>query len=105
MRRSGGSSENRAIRVEVRLYGEAARVVRKERFISELSEGSIVRDAVEDLCGAYPAVAEHLLTENGDVRPAVNLLLNGRPVRSIAGLETRLEDGDRLFVLHAYGGG
>ena len=64
-----------------------------------------VRGAVQELVTKYPALDTHLFTDDGSLRPYVNLFLNDEDVRHLQGLETELEDQDRLRIIPSIAGG
>jgi molybdopterin synthase sulfur carrier subunit len=68
-------------------------------------DGSTIGDAVQALVGRHPALAGQLLTPEGDLHRFVNVYLNGRDVRYLAGLETPIEDRDEIRLLPAIAGG
>jgi len=68
-------------------------------------DGSTVGAAVQSLVGRHPALAEQLLTPDGELHRFVNVYLNGRDVRYLAGLETPVEARDEIRLLPAIAGG
>jgi MoaD family protein len=62
-------------------------------------------EALAALSRDYPGVAKRVLDEQGQVRPHVNLFVQGEAVRFAEGLETRLEDGTEIAILPAVSGG
>lgn len=67
--------------------------------------GSTVSDALSDLTARYPAIKQHILKENGDLRPFVNLFKGEENVRNLQGLETPLTENDRLRIIPSIAGG
>jgi MoaD family protein len=68
-------------------------------------EGGTVGDAVQALVGRHPALAEQLLTPEGDLHRFVNVYVNGRDVRYLGGLATPVEARDEIRLLPAIAGG
>ena len=68
-------------------------------------EGVTVGDAVHALVGRHPALAEQLLTPEGDLHRFVNVYVNGRDVRYLDGLSTPIEARDEIRLLPAIAGG
>ena len=64
-----------------------------------------VGGAVQELVTRYPALDSHLFTEDGRLRPYVNLFVNNEDVRHLQGLETELVDGDQLRIIPSIAGG
>jgi len=68
-------------------------------------EGATIGDAVQSLVGRHPALADQLLTPEGDLHRFVNVYLNGQDVRYLAGLETPVGERDEIRLLPAIAGG
>ena len=68
-------------------------------------EGSTIGESVQSLVGRHPALAEQLLTPEGELHRFVNVYLNGRDVRYLAGLSTPVEARDEIRLLPAIAGG
>ena len=68
-------------------------------------EGRTVGDAVHALVGRHPALAEQLLTADGQLHRFVNVYVNGRDVRYLEGLATPVESRDEIRLLPAIAGG
>lgn len=68
-------------------------------------DGATVGAAVQSLVGRHPALAKQLLTSDGELHRFVNVYLNGRDVRYLAGLETPVEARDEIRLLPAIAGG
>lgn len=68
-------------------------------------EAATVADAFEALRRDYPQAAIRILTRGGQLRPHVNVFVRERDIRSVDGLETRLEDGDSILVVPSVAGG
>jgi molybdopterin converting factor small subunit len=64
-----------------------------------------VAGAVKELVAEYPALYPHLFTDEGKLRPYVNLFVNDEDVRYLQGLETELGDQDRLRIIPSIAGG
>jgi adenylyltransferase/sulfurtransferase len=68
-------------------------------------QGSTVRAAVNDLVAQHPALRPHLFNGQAELRPFVNLFLNDENIKDLKGLETPLEEGDRLMLIPSIAGG
>lgn len=64
-----------------------------------------VGGAIQELVTRYPALNGHLFTDDGSLRPYVNLFLNDEDVRYLRGLETELADEDKLSIITSIAGG
>jgi sulfur-carrier protein len=68
-------------------------------------DGSTIGDAVHALVGRHPALADQLLTPDGELHRFVNVYLNGQDVRYLSGLQTPVGDRDEIRLLPAIAGG
>ena len=74
--------------------------------VSELEiQAKNVGQAIEELTEKYPALHTHIFSEEGELRPFVNLFLNEEDIRHLDGRETPLKDGDKLMILPSIAGG
>ena len=64
-----------------------------------------VSDALALLWDHCPGVRDRVITEVGDVRPHVNIFVDGESIRDADGLGTRIRDGAEIFILPAVSGG
>ena len=76
---------------------------RGRRRARAVGEGETVREVLEDLSGRYPAL-EAQLFEDGGLAPFVNVYVGGEDVRTLDGLETRV-NGASVILLPAMAGG
>lgn len=67
--------------------------------------GSDVRAVLAALEVAHPGIADRLLDERGDLRRYVHVFVRDEDVRSLAGLDTSVEEGDRVAIVPAVAGG
>lgn len=67
----------------------------------EVEEGTSVGDVLADLEAEYGID----LLEDGDVRPQINVLRNGRDITHQAGIDTVLQSDDTLSIFPPVAGG
>lgn len=68
-----------------------------------VGSGETVREVLADISGRYPAL-EAQLFEDGSLAPFVNVYVGGEDVRTLDGLDTRV-DGAPVILLPAMAGG
>jgi molybdopterin converting factor small subunit len=68
-----------------------------------VGEGDTVIEVLQDVAARYPAL-EAQLFEDGGLAPFVNVYLGGEDVRTLDGLETRV-NGASVILLPAMAGG
>ncbi|MEK6375934.1 MAG: ubiquitin-like small modifier protein 1 [Acidobacteriota bacterium] len=64
-----------------------------------------VSEALSLLWSRCPAVRDRVITELGEVRPHVNIFVDGESIRDAGGLGTPVRDGAEIFILPALSGG
>jgi len=64
-----------------------------------------LRGALAALWIECPAVRDRVLTERGDVRPHINIFVDGEDIRYTGGLDTPTRDGAEIFLVPAVSGG
>ncbi|MDW8338772.1 MAG: MoaD/ThiS family protein, partial [Thermoleophilia bacterium] len=62
-----------------------------------------VAEVLEDLVSRYPALGPHLFRD-GELGPFVNVYVGGEDIRTLDGLDTRI-DGKPVILLPAMAGG
>ena len=68
-------------------------------------EASSIKELLQKLGAVYPAIEPRLCDESGQLRQALNLFVNNRNVRSLAGADTPLQDGDEISIMPLMAGG
>lgn len=92
-------------RVEVRIFASLRRYVDAKGLDVAVVPGGMVRDVVTKLSANYPELGEQILDGDGKLRAGIGIFLNGRNVQLKGGLDTAVQDGDRLAIFPSIGGG
>jgi molybdopterin converting factor small subunit len=67
--------------------------------------GSTVSEVFENLLANYPTVRDLLRNTDGQLRPHINVFVNGDDIRGLDGERTGLTDRDEVHVIPAMAGG
>jgi molybdopterin converting factor small subunit len=67
--------------------------------------GATVAEILNDLVTRYPAIKTHILDKNGDLRRYVNLFVNDANIKELAGVNTAVQEHDRIILLPSISGG
>jgi adenylyltransferase/sulfurtransferase len=67
--------------------------------------GVTVGAALHDLTDKCPKLKPHLYTEGGELRSFVNVFLNQEDIQHAEGIETPLQEHDRLMIVPSIAGG
>lgn len=91
--------------VVVRPYAEFRATLGEEEITVSISSDASVRDVLRSLIARSPQLANQIFEAEGSLSGHVNIFVNGVSVRGKWGLDTRLQDGDKIFLVSAFGGG
>ena len=67
--------------------------------------GATVREALDAACAALPALRQHILLADGNLRPHVLCLLNGDALPRRGFADQPVRDGDEILIHQAISGG
>ncbi len=67
--------------------------------------GQTIRDVIDALDHEFPGLRFNFCYETGELRPFVNIFLDGVNVRYLSGLDTPVQDGAALHILPSVAGG
>lgn len=90
--------------VELRFFATFREAVGQKTLPREYPEGTTVGDVLRTLEDEYPELSGALLRD-GELRPHLSVLTNGQDVVHKQGLDTPLDDGDRVSVFPPVAGG
>jgi molybdopterin synthase sulfur carrier subunit len=71
----------------------------------EVPDGVTVRKLIDILDERFPRLKSELLQDGDQLRPMYNVLVNGRAVEWLRGLDTELKDGDEVVFIPPAAGG
>lgn len=67
--------------------------------------GPTVNHAIIDLTNRHPSIKPHILQDDGELRPFVNLFKGEENINDLQGLDTPLVESDRLLLIPSIAGG
>ncbi|MGA2665911.1 MAG: ubiquitin-like small modifier protein 1 [Nitrososphaerales archaeon] len=71
----------------------------------EVPGATDVLDLLARLSQTYPLLRDRILDEQDRTRPYVNIFLNDENIRDLQSEETKVRDGDELYILPSVAGG
>jgi molybdopterin synthase sulfur carrier subunit len=92
------------MQVELRFFATFREAAGSKTVTHEFDDDATVGDVLADLEAEYEGLAGQLLTD-GELRPQINVLKNGREVLHMDGPATTVEDGDTIAVFPPVAGG
>lgn len=91
--------------MEVRVYATLRLKIGQAKIDVGAGPGDTVRDAIREVLKRYPALAPDVLTDDCELVEHVHVFLNGRNVRLLDGLDSVIQEGQRLDIFPPVGGG
>ena len=73
--------------------------------VSVQGPAATVAEALSLFWAECPGVRDRIVTELGEVRPHVNIYVNGESIRYSGGLKTPVQDGVEILIVPAVSGG
>lgn len=67
--------------------------------------GGTVGDLIQQVEQSHPGVADRVLDGDGNVKRFINIFVNDDEIRTKAGLETAVSEGDKVSIVPAMAGG
>lgn len=68
-------------------------------------QGVTVGEAMQSLITQFPTMRQHLYNGEGQLRPFVNLFVGENNVKDLQGMETPLNDSDKVLLIPSIAGG
>jgi MoaD family protein len=68
-------------------------------------EGETVRQMIENIRSVQPALAEAILDERGDLTGLVHVMVHGRNIQWLNGLDTTVRESDQIVLMPPSAGG
>ena len=68
-------------------------------------KGSNIKEIIDNMELQYQGVKQRICDEQGNVRPFVNIYLNGEDIRHLSEISTEVKDGDEISIVPAVAGG
>jgi len=95
-----------AVNVDVKLIGAFRVFSGKDSVVLKL-EKPVVGEAVEKIAEFLPSESKRMLIdpELDDPRPNALILVNGKEISVLEGLETKVKEGDRIILIPISHGG
>ncbi len=68
-------------------------------------EATSVKEMIQKIIAQYPTVKSHLVDSNGSLRRYFNIFVNGTHIRDLDGMDTKLNEEDKVILMASAAGG
>lgn len=98
---------NMTITLRIEFLGVLTRLTKRKVVSLEFQSQIVIRDVISELVSRFSPEFKRVLIdpELNDPRPNILIMLNGKEISALNGLETIVEDSDELVLLPASHGG
>lgn len=98
-------AHEKGIAVVIKVYATLRLKIGQAEIHVSASHGDTVRDAVGEMLAQFPTLTPFVLSNEEELADHVNILVNGRNIRLLDGLDTVIEEGQRLDIFPPIAGG
>lgn len=91
--------------MQVKVYATLRLKIGQAKIDLEAGPGDTVRQAIHELLRKYPVLAPDVIADDDELVHHVHIFLNGRNVRLLDGLDTVIQEGQKLDIFPPVGGG
>ena len=92
------------MQITLKFFATFREIVGSKTIDREFPEGASVGDVLSKLESEYDDLVGELLVD-GDLKPQINVLKNGREVLHMEGIDTTVHDGDTVSIFPPVAGG
>jgi molybdopterin synthase sulfur carrier subunit len=91
--------------MDIQVYATLRDLVGSKTLQIDAVSGMTVAQLVERIIARYPLLRDKLLDADGNLQSSIHLLINGREVRYLDGLQTKVAPQDAVRIFPPVGGG
>lgn len=89
----------------IRLSAQLRRVAGAKQVEVAVQPSATVRDLFQAVLRAHHALGDHILEDSGDLKPGIQLLVDGRHIDFLQGMDTPVYAARDLFLIPPIAGG
>jgi molybdopterin synthase sulfur carrier subunit len=91
--------------MEVKVYATLRMKIGQASIEVEAGPGDTVRQAVTEVLERFPVLAPDIMADEEELVNHVHIFLHGRNIRLLDGLDTEIQEGQRIDIFPPVGGG
>jgi len=91
--------------MRVRIFATLRSLVGAKEVEVDVEAGDTVRNMLDKLTAEYPTLRERVLDDEGNLQSSITVLVNGRSIKFLDGLNSTIQEGDALALFPPVGGG
>lgn len=91
--------------VTARFFGQFKQISNEREIEYEIEKGISINEFLIQVIKQFPKMKELLYDENDQLHNWVSILINGRNIKALEGIDTPIVDGDILAIFPPVAGG
>lgn len=91
--------------MQVKVYATLRMKIGQAKIDVKAGPGDTVRDVIREVLELYPVLAPDVMADEDRLVNHVHIFLNGRNVRLLDGLDSVIQEGQKLDIFPPVGGG
>ncbi|GAB7388309.1 hypothetical protein BSNK01_21460 [Bacillaceae bacterium] len=91
--------------MKVKLFATFREIVQNKTLDIPYRENMTIRELLDQLIQSYPLLNEEIYTGERELKPHVQIFINGKNIRHADGLETRFQADDEIALFPPVAGG
>jgi MoaD family protein len=91
--------------VNIKFVGALRRISGKTRVAVNIVDGQSILSLITQISQDNPQMKKNLIDQQEDPKPNALILVNGKEISVLGGLETTLQDGDEVVFIPVIHGG
>lgn len=91
--------------MQVKVYATLRQKVGQAKIDVQAGPGDTVGDAIHEVLDKHPVLAPDVMGDDDKLVDHVHIFLNGRNVKLLDGLDTVIQEGQKLDIFPPVGGG
>ena len=92
------------IKVTIKLFAQFRDFLKKSKIEIEIEEGANIFQLMETLCKLYN-IQDKIFDDKNEIKQWIKILKNGRQIKFLNGIKTKLEQGDEIALFPPLIGG